>query len=188
MAARVASRKAVVRHRFRLVERLDGQARFGVGDFEGDYCGTMRSRSRGVGWARSGPGSPSTSAEPPRAGQARAEEAEELSLGLAHAGVGCEHARVRPWWVHRTRLASRSAAAARRGRDASLPPPGCPRASTSAQPAARAPPPASTHRRPSHRPKARPKPPSEGKAQVTVRKQGCGRAQSGRRLVRLRCE
>lgn len=103
--------------------------------------------------------------------QARAEETEELGSGRAQAGVTCAHARVRPSWVHRTRSASRSAAAARHARDASSPRPGCPRASTSARPAARAPPPASTRRRPNHRPKTR-------------LREGDWRARSGRSLVR----
>ena len=103
--------------------------------------------------------------------QARAEETEELGSGPAQAGVTCAHARVRPSWVHRTRSASRSAAAARHARDASSPRPGCPRASTSARPAARAPPPASTRRRPAHRPKTR-------------LREGDWRARSGRSLVR----
>ena len=103
--------------------------------------------------------------------QARAEETEELGSGPAQAGVTCAHARVRPSWVHRTRSASRSAAAARHARDASSPRPGCPRASRSARPAARAPPPACTRRRPAHRPKTR-------------LREGDWRARSGRSLVR----
>ena len=124
-----------------------------------------------------GRGSPlyrGTSAEPPRAArsrQARAEETEELGSGPAQAGVTCAHARVRPSWVHRTRSASLSAAAARHARDASSPRPGCPRASRSARPAARAPPPASTRRRSTHRPKTR-------------LREGDWRARSGSSLVR----
>ena len=173
---RRGSRKAVVGHRLRLVERLDGHARSGAGDFGGHCCGSTCSRARGVGGGAVGRGSPlyryeCRAAQGRQSRQARAEETEELGSGPEQAGVTCAHARVRPSWVHRTRSASRSAAAARHARDASSPRPGCPRASTSARPAARAPPPASTRRRPAHRPKTR-------------LREGDWRARSGRSLVR----
>ena len=161
-----------MRHRFRLVERLGGQARFGVGDFGGGFRGTMCSRTRGVGWARSGPGSPSISAEPPRAVR--------RVRGGGRAGLGpcpcrrdlCACSRAAVVGTSYTLGVSICSSCSARARcflaSTRLPTRRyvCPTCRSCAAACEHAPTPQS---------------PSASKAQVIVRRQGCGRVTGGRR-------